>query len=129
VLKASSCSIPLCATCQYDKAHLHSKPGAVEVKEIAHDGILWAEHTTPSHFSADQFISSTKGHLLHGKEKEDKCYTGSTLYVDEASSMVFCILQVSLNVAEMLHGKHLVKREALNCGVEVRTYHGDNDVF
>jgi len=104
VLKASLCSIPLCAACQYGKAHLRTKPGAVEVKEIACDGILWAKHTTPGHFSVDQFVSSTKGRLLHthGKEKEDEHYTGGTLYVDEASSMVFCILQGSLNAAEML---------------------------
>jgi len=79
----------------------------------------------------DQFVSSTKGRLLHtrGKESASECYTGGTIYVDEASSMVFCVPQVSLTAAKTLHGKHLVEREALNCGVEVQTYHGDNGVF
>jgi len=42
VSKASSCSIPLCAACQYGKAHLRAKPGAQEVKELDRDGILRA---------------------------------------------------------------------------------------
>jgi len=38
-------------------------------------------------------------------------------------------LQVSLDKAEMLHRKNLVEREAMNCGVNVHTYCGDNGVF
>jgi len=43
--------------------------------------------------------------------------------------MVFCHLQVSLNTAETLVGKHLIEREAQNSGVDVRSYRGDNGVF
>jgi len=43
--------------------------------------------------------------------------------------MVFCHLQVSLNTAETLVGKHLIEREAQNSGVDVRSYQGDNGVF
>ena len=38
-------------------------------------------------------------------------------------------LQVSLDEAKMLCGKHLVEREAMNCGVNVSMYRGDNGVF
>ena len=74
------------------------------MKELDRDGILRAEHTMPGHFSVDQFVSSTRGRLLHtrGKESKEEKYSGGTIYVDEASGMVFCQLQVSLNAAETL---------------------------
>jgi len=85
----------------------------------------------PGHFSIDQFVSSTCGHLLHtrGKKSEEEKYSGRTIYVDEASGMVFCQLQVSLNAAETLRGKHLVEHEAQNGGVDIRSYQGNNGVF
>jgi len=47
---------------------------------------------------------------------------GRTIFVDEASRMVFCHLQVSLNVAKIPMGKHLIEREAQNGGVDVHSY-------
>ena len=129
--RAASCPIPVCAACQYGKAHLRPTPGNAVTKDLARDGVLKSEHTTPGHFSIDQFVSKARGRLLHtyGKEDDSAKYTGGTIYVDEASSMVFVQLQVSLDEAETLRGKHLVEREALNCGIHVRTYRGDNGIF
>jgi len=69
--------------------------------------------------------------LLHtrGKEAEEAKYSGGTIFIDEASGMVFCHLQVSLNATETLTGKHLIEREAQNGGVDVHSYQGDNGVF
>jgi len=129
--KASSCSIPICAACQYGKAHLCPTAGNTVVKDLNREGVLKSEHTTPGHFSIDQFVSKVHGRLLHtyGKEEDNAKYSGGMIYVDEASGMVFVQRQVSLDEAKMLCGKHLVEREAMNCGVNVCTYHGDNGVF
>jgi len=119
------------ATGTNGKAHLHAKPGAQEVKELDHNGILHADHTIPGHFSVDQFVSSTHGHLLHscGKESEEAKYSSGTIFVVEVSGMVFCHLQVSLNAAKTLTGKHLIERDAQTGGVDVCSYQGDNGVF
>ena len=58
--------------------------------------------------ATDQFVSSTRGRLPHtyGKEKEKEMYSGGTLYVDEASGLLFSVNQVSLEANKALKGKH-----------------------
>ena len=66
---------------------------------------------------------------MYGKESEKEMYSGGTLYVDEASGMLFASNQVSLGATETLRGKHMFERIAQTCGVQILSYKGDNGVF
>ena len=97
--KTSSCVLPKCTTCMLGKQTDHT-PGTnsgalVKGKETMHRH----EHLQPSDcISLDQYESSIPGRSPHtyGKEKKDDQYNGGTLFVDQASSMVFIQHQVSL---------------------------------
>ena len=70
--------------------------------------MLRHEHLQPGDcVSLDQYESSIPGCLPHtyGKEKKDDQYNGGTLFVDQASSMVFIQHQVSLQTEETLKAK------------------------
>jgi hypothetical protein len=56
-------------------------------------------------------------------------YTGGTIYVDNATSFMWVVNQVSLNAAETIKGKEEFEREARASGVQVKKFRGDNGVF
>jgi hypothetical protein len=65
--------------------------------------------------SIEQYVCKQPGRVpnTYGKEKPHEQYQGGTIYVDEASGFVFVQHQVSLNAADTIQGKHLL-RERLN---------------
>jgi hypothetical protein len=112
--------------------HLRPTDSITEKKVIEKDGALKAQHLHPGDMvSTDQYVSKQTGRLPHmkGKEKESERFVGGTIYVDEATGLVFVQHQVSLGAAETIRGKHLFERVAGTCGVSIRNYRGDNGVF
>ena len=63
-----------------------------------------------------------------GKEAEKDKYMGGTIFVDDASGMMFYYNQVSLNAQETLWGKHHMEREALRHGIEIHAYRANNGI-
>ena len=81
--------------------------------------------------STDQYVSSVPGRLPHtfGKEKSHEKYSGGTIFVDEASGLMYVQNQVSLGAAETIRAKHDFEREASRFGVSILGYRGDNGVY
>ena len=81
--------------------------------------------------STDQFVSSVKGRLPHtfGKEHPNEQFQGGTVFVDEASDFVFVQNQVSLNATETLQAKGRFEREAMQQGILIKSYRGDNGIY
>ena len=96
------------------------------------DGGLKDDHLRPGQtVSVDQYVSKIKGRLPHtrGKETSTSMYVGGTIYIDHASSFIYCVNQVSLETTGTLQGKHDFEREARSCGVSIGAYRGDNGIF
>ena len=86
------------------------------------DGILKKGHLRPGGMvSSDQFVTFLPGRLPNtfGRENVKDKYTGGTVFIDEASSMIFVENQVSLGAAEMIQAKHKFEREALRHGIPI----------
>jgi hypothetical protein len=105
--------------------HLCPTEATTETKVESKDGSLKANHLRLGDMvSTDQYVSKQMGRLphTHGKEDEKDKYVGGTIFVDEASGIVFIQHQVSLNAAETVRGKHLFECEAGTCGVTIKNY-------
>jgi hypothetical protein len=123
------CRAEKSAACHFAKMKHRSTEATVERKVESKDGSLKAGNLKPGRsVTTDQYVSYQ---LLHtkGKESESEKYCGGTIYVDEESGFMFVNHQVSLNAEEMIHGKHLFEREAMNCGHAVSSYRSDNRVY
>jgi hypothetical protein len=107
-------------------------PNKVHDAKEAKDGSFKANHLKLGEMiSTDQYILKKLGRLPHRRRKESdkERYVGGTIYINEASGLLFVQHQVSLNAAETIQGKHLFEREAGTCGVSIRNYHEDNGVY
>ena len=127
----STCILPHCLACRYAKMHVLPMPKGL-LKTPSTDGALKKNRTRPgSMVSTNQFVSSVKGRLLHtqGKEKSTDALSGGTVYVDDSSSFIFVQNQVSLRASETVRGKHEFERLAHTCGVDIKSYRGNNGVF
>ena len=74
--------------------------------------------------STDHFFSSACGQLptTAGKEKDKECYSGGTVYVDEASGIIKMVNQVSLKASAIIMGKHSFEHFVSTCGVNIHSY-------
>ena len=109
------CELLKCEGCRLAKAHL--LPTETEASEVRpeKDRALKKDNLRPgSMVSTDQYVSSVKGRLPHtaGKEKGKECYSGGTVYVDDASGFIFVQNQVSLKADKTLRGKHSFEKFA-----------------
>ena len=124
--------LPMCEACRLAKATLlPDKTTTIQIK-ASKDGALKKNVLRPGTVvSTDQFVSSVRGRLPHtqGREREKEKYCGGTVYVDEASGLIFSSNHVSLNTTETLRGKARFERFAQTCGVNIVSYQGDNGVF
>jgi hypothetical protein len=129
---ASSCQLPLCAACQFGKAHRRAEDAIHHEKKPEREGVLKAGHLKPGEVvSTDQYVSKLRGRLYHtrGQEKDHERFSGGTIFVDHATGFTYIYHQVSLDAPETLRGKHAFEREARSCGVEIKSYRGDNGVY
>ena len=81
--------------------------------------------------STDQFVSSLKGRLpnTYGRESDSDKFMGGTVFIDEASNYIAVHNQVSLGLEETLRGKHRFERDALQHGISIKGYRGDNGIY
>ena len=124
--------LPMCEACRLAKATLlPDKTTTINIKD-SKDRALKKNVLRPgARVSTNQFVSSVRGCLPHtqGREREKEQYTGGTVYIDEASGLMFSSNQVSLKADETLRGKARFERFANTCGVNIVAYRGDNGVF
>lgn len=122
----------LCAACQFAKQS--RTPTGVSRSTInpTKDGGLKDTHLRPGAcVSVDQFVSSTPGRLAHtfGKERQEEKLMGGTVFVDHASGFVYVENQVALSAPETVRSKQRFERFAIQGGVPILGYHGDNGIF
>lgn len=122
----------LCMGCQFAKQTRH--PDGVAHTQIhpEKDGGLKDGDLRPgSRISTDQFVSSVPGRLAtsFGKEREEDKLVGGTIFVDHASGYFFVQNQVSLSAPETIRSKHRFERHAIQGGVPILGYRGDNGIY
>jgi hypothetical protein len=124
--------LPQCLACVMAKAQrrnteaTQSKPNPVKADALTRGNLAPGEA-----ISIDHYESSVRGRLpnTQGREGEHRQYCGGTIFVDHASRFVAVHHQVSLDAAETLLSKRAFELDARRCGVEISTYHADNNVF
>ncbi|KAL7461742.1 hypothetical protein ACHAXS_003253, partial [Conticribra weissflogii] len=97
------------------------------------EGALSVDQYNPGDcVASDQFVVKTPGRLTtgYGRNSDDNCYHGGTLYTDVSSGLVRVVPQVSLGAGETLLGKARFEEWIFNlAGVTVNRYHSDNGVY
>ena len=81
--------------------------------------------------STDQFERRIKVRLPNSRGKEDphKMYCGGTVFFNHASGVIKIYHQVSLGASDTVRSKELHELWALEFGINVNTYRGDNRVY
>jgi hypothetical protein len=82
--------------------------------------------------SSDQFICKMPrgSPTVYGRESQDCCFQGGTIFDDAASGLIWVENQVSLGANEMVMGKARFKQWLYDqCVCEVKHYHGDIGLF
>jgi hypothetical protein len=88
----TSCMPPLCAACQPTRQKWRRAPGEVRMADPNRDALLRQGDLKPGDcVSLDQYMSALPGRFLkgYGKEKKMEKYSGGTLFVDHASSLMY----------------------------------------
>ena len=81
--------------------------------------------------STDKFECQIKGRLPHtkGKEDLDRMYSGGTVFVDHASSMISIYDQVSLRSSDTIWSKNDYEKRLAESGVTVKKNRADNGIY
>jgi hypothetical protein len=126
----TTCEAPLCAACQLAKQKRRTPD--TPVTRRPEPMVLRRDNLHPGdRVSLDQYISSLPGRLPHTKGKEDKKdkYTGGTIFVDHASSLIHIVNQVGLTSGETLRAKKKFEQFADSFGIQIKSYLADNVPF
>jgi hypothetical protein len=126
----TTCEAPLCAACQLAKQKRRTPE--TPVTRRTEPMVLRRENLHPGdRVSLDQYISSLPGRLPHTKGKEAKKdkYTGGTIFVDHASSLIHIVNQVGLTSGETLRAKKKFEQFAETFGIQIKSYLADNVPF
>jgi hypothetical protein len=122
----------LCASCKIGAGQRQSKGKAKHTqlpKSKGGSGQIKAGDCTPGQrVSIDHYDSHVKGRLWgsYGRSRPEQMYCGGTIFVDHASGLIHVEHQVSLSAMDTLVAKKSFERMALNNGVAIQRYHGDN---
>jgi hypothetical protein len=114
----------------FAKQTVRSSPGNTShvIKDRA--GVLRAGNLHPgAEVSVDHFISSLKGRLFKGYDKqggEDTRLIGGCIFVDHSSSFIHIEIQSSLSSHDTLRVKLAYERMCCDSGVVIQTYMSDN---
>lgn len=130
-LKCDS-SLCICAACQFSKQRRKPTEAVKHTIVPANDGNLTKNNLRPGgSVSTDQFVSSVPGRLAtsFGKEQAHEMMTGGTVFVDDASGYFHVENQVSLSAPETIRSKRRFERMALQGGVPILGYRGDNGIY
>ena len=126
-------NLPCCKACKLATAKTRST-GTSTSKPVANkQGILSRDKYEPGDMiSSDQYIVNTPGRLLsgYGRDAQQNCYHGGTIFQDAASNLVRVQNQVSLGAGETVMGKTAFEDWIWDlAGVLAKQYHSDNGIF
>jgi hypothetical protein len=126
-------NIPVCSSCQYGKGHKRNPETKTEVPNpLTQGGNITKNQLHPDDLvSMDHFVVKTAGRKFEsrGRDAPASMYKGGTFFVNAASARIKVKFQVGLSANETIRSKMEYKREALNYGVNVRSYWTDNGMF
>ena len=117
---------PRCTACQFGKQTRRPSPGKVSSVVKDHEGALKKDQLFPGQrVSVDHFICGTKGCLFEsmGKTAESQMYDGGCVFVDEATGLIYVVLQVNLNTHETLAAIEEFELMCRDNGVIPQVYH------
>jgi transposase InsO family protein len=126
--RAAKADSPKCASCQYGKQRRTTKPGQTHSTDSKVPGAIVKEKLIPGQrIFVDHFKCSTPGRLTtgYGKTPTHEMYSGGSLWIDAASSVVYVAMQVSLDTHETLLAKHKFEAFLLDLGYVATEYVSD----
>ena len=127
-----TCNVPLCRSCLRGKGirtYLNSSIGSPTVE---HDDLIKQNHLQPGDcVITDQYECRVKGRLPNTEGKEDPqiMCCGGTVFVEHASGVIKTNHQVSLGASDTIRSKELHELWAVEHGVSIKSYRGDNGVY
>jgi hypothetical protein len=128
----SSCQTFCCTACLYAKQKRKSPDSSIEIKNKDLEGVLTNGDLLPGDkVSCDQYMSPSKGRLLHtkGLESSSKQYVGGTIFIDHATNFLFANHQINLTAASTVESKHQCESKFDEFGVRIKQYSADNHPF
>ncbi len=130
---ARNCIVPPCQSCLLARTKKRS-PNVSQTQPLEdREGAITRDQYKVGDFvSTDQFICKTPERLRtgYGRESQDRCFQGSTIYNDAALGLIWVENQVSLGANKTVMGKaHFEQWLWDQCVSEVKHYHGDNGIF
>lgn len=128
---ASKCLIPTCEICEYAKAHRKSTKGSIHKPNSSSDGNLSDGHLRPgASVSVDHFESRLLGrtYTSFGRTTSEQ-YKGGCIFVDHMSGYLHVEHQLGFSASETIRAKQSFEKMALDSGVVILNYLGDNGVF
>ena len=131
-ISASTCTKCWCTACLFAKAKNKSIESSVTTDLAEVEGALTnkdVQHCDT--VSCDQYMSSTKGRLIHtrGKESSMKQLCGGTIFVDHATNYIFHSQQVNLTTATTVKSKEKCESKFDEFGIQITQYAADNHPF
>jgi hypothetical protein len=118
--------------CLYDKQKRKTPDSSIEMKNKDLGGLLTNGNLDPGDkVSCDQYMSPSKGRLLHtkGLESSSNQYVGGTIFIDHATNYLFTNHQINLKAASTVESKHLCESKSYEFGVQIKQYAADNHPF
>ena len=128
----TTCEKFCCVACQYAKQKRTTPDSTTVTKNQELEGALTEGDLLPGDkVSCDQYMSPSKGRLLHtkGLESSSKQYVGGTLFVDHATNFIFNNHQVNLTAVATVDSKHKCEVAFDEIGIKIKQYHSDNHPF
>ena len=128
---ASKCEVPMCAMCQYAKAHRKKLRGKTSKIDPTSEGALKRSYMRAGDaVSVDHFESRLHGRTYRsfGRAISDK-YVGGCIFVDQMSGRIKVEHQLGFSSSETIRAKKNFERDALDHGVIVKDYMGDNGIL
>ena len=127
---ASRCVIPRCEVCEYAKAHRQKTKGVKQNINPDTDGSLKRDDLTPgSSISVDHFESRLKGRTLTSRGRSSETYKGGCIFVDHMSGYIHVEEQLGFSASESIRAKQTFEKFALDHGIIIHNYLGDNGIF
>ena len=127
---ASRCIAPRCEVCEYAKAHRKGTKGVKQSVNKVTDGSLKRDDLTPgSSVSVDHFESRLKGRTLTSRGRSTETYKGGCIFVDHMSGYIHVEEQLGFSASESIRAKQTFEKFALDHGILIHNYLGDNGIF
>jgi hypothetical protein len=128
----STCEFFCCTACLYAKQKRKTADSSVEIKNKELEGVLTKNDLFPGDVvSCDQYMSPSKGRLMHtkGKEASSNQYVGGTIFIDHATNYLFTNHQVNLTAESTVASKHKCENTFDEFGIQIRQFAADNHPF